>query len=184
MNSIRISQVARIIESNSQLHTAPPKIRLSENTVQMLLELWQLSTMTTALGSLFYAQCPLVQKPTWPSQDAAPCHSLMPCHCHQRVCSALPFHSLWGAVSCHEASPQPLLLWAEQTKGLQLLITFCWSVHVFDFSSKQTCLGKREGGWLLSLWLLCTGFGEHSVTLIGISLGWHRYLYFVTAGLE
>lgn len=53
MNSIRISQVARIIESNSQLHTAPPKIRLSENTVQMLLELWQLKATTSAVWSLF-----------------------------------------------------------------------------------------------------------------------------------
>ena len=30
---------------------------LSENAVQMLLELWQLGAMTTALGSLLYAHC-------------------------------------------------------------------------------------------------------------------------------
>ena len=34
---------------------------MSESTVQMLLELWQLGAVHIALGSLFYAHSPLVQ---------------------------------------------------------------------------------------------------------------------------
>jgi len=46
--------LTRIIKSNPWLHIGPPKIQtIFETTVQMLLELWQLGAMTTALGSLF-----------------------------------------------------------------------------------------------------------------------------------
>ena len=34
---------------------------MSEGIVQMLLELWQLGVILSALGSLFLVQCPLVK---------------------------------------------------------------------------------------------------------------------------
>jgi len=70
--------------------------------------------MPTALGSPFHAHHPRVQTlsltPSYPSPDTAPSCSLGPCCSHRER-------------SHHEASPQPPLLWAEQTKGPQLLLT-------------------------------------------------------------
>jgi len=88
----------------------------------MLLELQQLGAVTIVLRSLFHAPLLLLKNlsltlpPPWPSPDAAPCHSLWFCRCHQRAeLSVAPPLPLPGAAGHHEASPQPPLLWAEQT---------------------------------------------------------------------
>jgi len=74
---------------------------MSEGIVQMLLELWQLRAVPTALGSPFHAHRPLVQTlsltPSCPSPGTAPCHSLRSCLCHREQSSALPLHSQWGS---------------------------------------------------------------------------------------
>jgi len=52
---------------------------MAESTVQILLELCQLSAVTTALGSLFHAHCPLAKNlylisnlnlPGWPESSS------------------------------------------------------------------------------------------------------------------
>lgn len=95
----------------------------------MLLELQQLGAVPTALGSL--SQCPTtlwVQNLSLTPSLTLPCPSSMP---FPRVLSLspesraqrLPLRSACeAAAGRHEASPQPALLWAEQTKGPQLLL--------------------------------------------------------------
>ena len=62
--------------------------------------------------------------PIWTSCDVAPSHSLGFYHCH--LSAELRAAPLLHVRSCsfHEVSPQPALLWAEQTQGLQPLQIF------------------------------------------------------------
>jgi len=55
---------------------------MSENAVQMLLELCQLGAMTTALGSLFHAHCSLLKRVESRAQrcPSAPCVDAMRPH--------------------------------------------------------------------------------------------------------
>ena len=79
---------------------------------QMLLELCQLSTVTTSLGSLFHVHHPLSEEPLPDTQSGlpppcstAPHHSLRPCCCHQKAeISAAPLLTVrncrpWGPPS-------------------------------------------------------------------------------------
>jgi len=98
---------------------------MCESTVLTLPELWQLRTVTTALGSLFHAHHPLVNNlfltPNMTSPDAAPCCSLGSCCCHREQSSALTLHSHREELQLPWGLPLAPLLWTEPTKGLQLL---------------------------------------------------------------
>jgi len=62
---------------------------MSESAVQTLCELQQLSTVPTALRSLFHAHCSFVKNLSLTSSltlpSAAPCCSLSFCHYNQRA---------------------------------------------------------------------------------------------------
>ena len=83
----------------------------------MLPELQQLRAVSTALGSLFNALCPLKYgislTPTCPSPDTAPCYSLKSCHCHQRaqISTVLPISLVMEmlAATRSPSSPSPFL---------------------------------------------------------------------------
>jgi len=89
---------------NSHLHATPTKI---QTQCLKALSKFSLSSGTRGHarcpGQLFHAHHPLVQTlfltPSCPSPDAAPYRSLGPCRCHPEKSSALPLHSLWGAVA-------------------------------------------------------------------------------------
>ena len=82
---------------------------MSENAIQILLELLLLRAMPTALGSPFYVHHPLLQTlsltPSCPSPDTAPCRSLGPCCCHREQSSALPLHSPYKELQAAMRAP-------------------------------------------------------------------------------
>lgn len=85
---------------------------LSESGVPMLLELWQLKAVPTAIGCLLHAHRTI----SWPPLDLLtlqPHAGLSgPVSVSREQSSALPPCSLWGAIGHHEASP--LLGWINQ----------------------------------------------------------------------
>ena len=101
-NSLSFKGNTKIIRSHSWIHTGQTKIQ-TPWCLRALFKHWTLQrgVVTTALGSLFHAHCPLVQNlfltPSCPSPDTAPCRSLGPCCGHREQSSALPLHFLWGA---------------------------------------------------------------------------------------
>ena len=78
----RISQAGRDPEESLSPTLAPHR------TTQTLC-LRAVPKRALSSSSLFHAHCPLVQsrypKPTWPSAEAAPCHSLRSCHHYRRA---------------------------------------------------------------------------------------------------
>lgn len=125
--SHRITEYAAL-EGTHKEHWVQPLAPQRTTQTQVLPDLLQLRALPATLSSPFRAHHPLVQilflTPTPASPDAAPCHSLGPCCCHRRQSSVLPY-------TPHEdlqlpwASPQPALLWAEQTQGPQTLPNLC-----------------------------------------------------------
>jgi len=96
---------------------------MPESIVQTLLELQQLETMTTALGSLFHAHCSVVKNLFLMPIVTLPWHSSM---LFPRV---LSLSTESRAQCCPSALcedlPQPPLFWAEQTQESQPLCTCC-----------------------------------------------------------
>jgi len=95
-------------------------------TDQMFPELWQMKAVPTALGSLLHAYCPLGQSlfltpsnPLLIHLNAIPSAPVM-----RQQSTVLLLHSLWGDAGHQETSRHPPLLWAEQTKGSQMLLTY------------------------------------------------------------
>jgi len=109
----------------------------SESVVQMLLELQQLGAVPTTLGSLFQDPnalwCRTFPQPL-PAPPVTQLNALPPAFTESRA-QRCPSTPLMRSCSCHEASPQPALLWAEQTQWLQLLLRRLPSVFKYcDFN--------------------------------------------------
>ena len=103
----RITQAGR--GSQGSLSPGPTKDHpkksnpMSESSVQMLTELWQLRTTSTAVGSLFHAHYPLVSLPLLPSLalptelHTVPSGPVTVTESRSQCCPPLPVRSC----SCH-----------------------------------------------------------------------------------
>ena len=133
-------KAAHIIKSNFWLSTGP----LVNESI--------LSTLPTSLVSLLHTHHAQVKNlflaSIWPSPDTAPCRSLGPCHCHREQSSALPLHSLWGAVAAMRpplsSSPAGLFVsaWTRLKYRITIIILKWWFIY-------NSCL--RLISWLLDL---------------------------------
>jgi len=127
---------------------------MSESTVQTLLELQQLTAVTTALGRLLQGLNTILI-PSCPSPNMSPCRSLWSCRCQQRAeLSTDPLLPV-RCCSCYGASPSSPQLWANRPRELSCslhvlhsrpflifvapLRTFCNSFTSFLSCGTQTC---------------------------------------------
>lgn len=148
----------KTIEFNSRLHTGHPKF-MYKSTVQMLVELWQLVAIPTALGSPFQGLTTLWWRtffltPTWPFPDAAPRHSL--CHCHQRaaISPSTPlvriYRLLWGIPSVPSSLESKVKIF---TEVLHVVISNC---------PKRSCLFTSFSFLTCSLHISLRNCNHHS----------------------
>lgn len=124
-NILSWKALTRITETNFWLHARPPKIQtiFLRTLFKCFLNSSTLVAVTISLGSLLQCRTTFFPNPTRLPHDTASCHSHGSYHCHQRAeINTAPLFPSWGAAGFHETSPQPPLLWAEQTKIPQLLL--------------------------------------------------------------
>jgi len=109
---------------------------MSESSVQMLLELWQISALPAALGSLFHAHHPLVQKLFLTLNLSLSQHSSMPCQGRFRLDIKLFILLRWIKVPFSERH-----ILVAQCKNMQ---GYMRRMHFSDFNTGNQAF-KRSG---------------------------------------